>query len=152
MSYRVKMILPVVGMFLVACAAVAAITGGGREIKQPLPPSLDNLAAVKLLEIRDGGGRVVLAGNFTTTTKRDGDVEGAAPLAASGVDPDAAGEAEIEIANKKNSVVEKELEVEVRNLSANTSYGLFVDGRQAAVFTTDPRGKAELEMTNGPSS
>lgn len=153
MSYRVKMILPIFVMCIsLGYAALAIVRGDSREIKQPLPSSLDNLAAVKLVEIRDGGGRVILGGNFTMTTKQDGDVEGAAPLVASGVDPDAAGQAEIEISNKKNNVAEKELEVEVRNLTANTSYNLSIDGQQAASFKTNHRGEAELEMTNEPSS
>jgi hypothetical protein len=146
------MVLPIVVMFLAFGYAVLAIVRGGAvEIKQPLPPSLDNLAAVKVVEIRDGGGRVILGGNFTITTKQNGEVEGVAPLAASGVDSDAAGKAEIEISNKKNGVVEKEFEIEVRNLAAQTPYLLFIDGQQAASFTTDPRGEVELEMTNGAS-
>ena len=161
MSYRVKMILPVVIMFLtLGYAAMAIVRGDSREIKQPLPPFLDDLATVKLVEIRDGGGRVVLAGNFTLTTEKDGDIEGAAPLTATDVDPNAAGEAEMEISNKKNSfaisnkknsVAEKELEAEVWNLAAHTSYKLFIDGLQAASFKTNHRGAAELEMTNVPS-
>jgi hypothetical protein len=153
MSYRVKMILPIVVMFLtLGYAAMAIVRGDSREIKQPLPPFLDNLGAVKLVEIRDEGGRVILGGNFTLTTEKNGEVEGTALLAASGVDPDAVGEAEIEISNKKNSFTEKELEAEVKNLAANTSYNLFIDGQQAASFKTNHRGAVELEMTNVPSS
>ncbi|MCA1567629.1 MAG: hypothetical protein LC803_18670 [Acidobacteria bacterium] len=153
MSYRVKMILPIVVMFLTfGYAALAIVRSDSREIKQPLPSSLDNLAAVKLVEIKDGGGRVILSGNFTVTTKYDGEIEEKSPLAATGVDPDARGVAEIEISNKKNSVTEKELEVEVRQLSAHTSYDLFIDGQQAASFKTNHRGEAELEMTNAPST
>ncbi|HEY0099533.1 MAG TPA: hypothetical protein VGB76_11340 [Pyrinomonadaceae bacterium] len=147
------MVLPVVVMFLTfGYAALAIVRSSAGELKQPLPPSLDNLAASRLVEIRDVDGRVVLSGNFTLTTKRDGEIEGAAPLTASGVDPDAEGVAEIEISNEKNNVVEKELEIEVRNLAANSSYNLFIDGEQAATFKTNPRGVAELELTNQPSS
>lgn len=148
MNYRLKMILPIVLMGLTfGYAALAIVRGGAREVKQPLPPSLHNLAAVRLLEIRDGGGRVVLGGNFMMTTKKNGKIEGTAMLAATSVDTDAAGEAEIEISNKRNNVVEKELEIEVRKLAANTSYDLFIDGQQTASFKTDLRGAAELEMT-----
>jgi hypothetical protein len=153
MSYRVKMILPIVIMFLtLGYAATAIIRSDSQEIKQTLPPFLDNLAAVKLVEIRDVDGRVILGGNFASKEEKNGEVEGAASLVASSVDPDAAGEAEIEISNRKNSSGEKELEIEVRNLSANTSYTLFIDGQQAASFKTNQRGAAKLEMTNAPSS
>lgn len=150
MSYRMKMILPVVGMFLLGCAVVAAITGEGREIKQPLPPSLDDLAAVRLVEIRDAAGQIVLSGSFTMATKKNGDVEGEATLAAAGADTDAAGRAEVEVSTR-NGNVDKELEVEVRKLPPGTTFNLFVDGQQAAVITTNQRGDAELEMTNRPS-
>jgi hypothetical protein len=146
------MILPVVVMCLtLGYATLAIVRGDAREIKQPLPPSLDNLAEVKLAEIRDVENRVILGGNFTLTTKKNGELDGAALLGATGVDTDAAGEAEIEISNKKNGSVEKELEVEVRRLAANTSYQLFIDGQQAASFKTDLRGAAELELTQDSS-
>lgn len=151
MSYRVKMILPVVGMFLLGCAVVAAVSGESREIKRPLPPSLDDLAAVRLVEVKDAAGQTVLGGGLTTATKKNGDVEGEAKLAATGADADAAGKAEVEVSTRDGRV-KKELEVEVRNLAPGASFGLFVDGRQAATFTTDPRGAAELELSDEPSS
>lgn len=152
MSYRVKMILPIIVMCLTFGYAVLAIVrSDAREIKQPLPASLDNLAAVKLVEIRDGDGRIILGGNFTMRTKKAGGIKGAASLTSPGVDADATGKAEIEISNKKNSVAEKELEVEVRKLAANTSYELFIDGQSAASFKTDLRGAAELELTHDSS-
>jgi hypothetical protein len=72
MSYRVKMLLPVVGTFLLGCAVVAAVRGESREIKQPLPPSLDDLAAVRLVEVRDAAGQIVLGGSFKMATKKTG--------------------------------------------------------------------------------
>jgi hypothetical protein len=150
MSYRVKMILPVVGMFLLGCVVVAAVRGEGREIKRPLPQSLDNLAAVRLVEIRDAAGRTVLGGSFTTATKKNGDIEGEATLAATGVDADAAGKAEVEVSTRGGNV-DKELEVEVSKLAPGATFNLFVDGQEAAVITTNHRGAAELEMTNRPT-
>ena len=150
MSYRLKMMLPVVGMFLLGCVVVAAVTGEGREIKQPLPQSLDDLTAVRLVEVRDAAGQSVLGGSFTMTTKRNGDVEAEAALTATGADADAAGKAEVEVSTR-NGNVEKELEVEVNRLAPGATFNVFIDGRQAAVITTNPRGHAELEMTNRPT-
>jgi hypothetical protein len=150
MSYRVKMLLPVVVMFLLGCVVIAAVTGEGGEIKQPLPASLDDLAAVRLVEIKDAGGQVVLGGSFTMATKANGDIEGEATLAATGVDADAVGKAEVEVSTR-NGNVDKELEVEVSKLAPGTTFNLFIDGQQAAVITTNPRGAAELELTNRPS-
>ena len=151
MSYRMRMLLPVVGMFLVGCAVVAAVRGEGREIKQPLPPSLDELAAVRLVEVKDAAGQTVLSGSFTMTTKKNGDLEGEAKLAVTGVDADAAGKAEVEISTEGGRA-EKELEVEIRNLAPGATFNLFVDGQQAAALTTDARGAAELEMSNRPAN
>jgi hypothetical protein len=150
MSYRVKMILPVVGMFLLGCVVVAAVTGEVRELRQPLPASLDDLAAVRLVEVRDAAGQIVLRGSFTMATQTNGDVEGEATLAATGVDEDAAGKAEVEVSTR-NGNVDKELEVEVSKLAPGTTFNLFIDGQQAAIITTNQRGAAELEMTSHPS-
>src|SRR5687768_15473362 len=38
MSYRLKMMLPVVGMFLLGCVVVVAVNREGRDVKQPLTP------------------------------------------------------------------------------------------------------------------
>ncbi|HEU4597293.1 MAG TPA: hypothetical protein VFS10_19335 [Pyrinomonadaceae bacterium] len=150
MSYRWKMFLPVVGMFLLGCAAVAAVTGERREIKQPLPASLDDLAAVKLVEVKDAAGQVVLGGSFTMSTKKNGDIEGEAMLAASGAGANATGKAEVEVSTRGGRV-EKELEVEVRRLAPGASFNVLIDGNQVAVITTNQRGAAELEMSNRPS-
>ena len=152
MSYRVKMILPLVGMFLLGCVVVFAVRRESREIKQPLPQTLDDLASVRVIEVKDAGGQTVLGGNLTVETKTNGRVEGEVTLAATGVDADAAGKAEVEVSAKKDGSVVKELEVEVRNLAPGASFHLVVDGKQAAVFTTDPRGAADLEMTNRPAN
>ena len=151
MSYRLKMILPLVGMFFLGYVVVVAV-GEESEIKQPLPSSLDDLAAVKLIEIKDAGGQTVLGGSFTIVTKRNRNVEGEATLAPTGVDADAAGKAEVEVSAKKGGRVEKELEVEVRNLAPGANFSLFIDGQQVAGFTTNPRGAAELELSNEPAS
>lgn len=152
MSYKLKMMMPLVGMFLLGCAAVWAVMGESRQVEQPLPQSLDDLAAVRLIEVKDAGGQIVLSGSFTVKTKPNGDSEGNATLAATGVDADATGESEFEVSKKRDGSVGKELEVEVHNLAPGASFSLFVDGQQVAVFKTDPRGRADLEMSNRPSS
>lgn len=147
MSYRVKTMIPVIIMlFSFGYVVVALNRSGAQEIRQPLPPALD-LAAAKLIEIRDAGGQVVLNGNMITTeTERDGDIERIAPLVSTGVIADAKGKAEIEVSTERNGMLERDLEVEVYSLAAGTSYNLFIDGQQIASFSTNGRGAAELEM------
>lgn len=154
MSYRGKRILPLVGMLLLCgYAAFAVIRSGNKvqEVKQPLPSSVGDLAAVKLVEIKDAAGQVVLSGSFVVENKQDGDVEGRALLAGTGVIAAAKGEAEFEISTNRNGSTEKELEVSVRKLSPGASFSLFVDGQQVAAFYTNGRGAAELEMKDAPA-
>jgi len=150
MNYRFKRILPVLGMLvLFVCVALAIMGGEKSEIKQPLPPSLDNLAGIKLVEVKDAGGQIVLSGSFTMTTKDNGDIDGETALTTSVTGAKASGKAEVEIATKNGNVV-KELEVDVRKLTSAATFTLFIDGQQVAVFTTSQKGAAELEMTNQP--
>jgi hypothetical protein len=154
MSYRVKRILPIVGMLLLCgYAAFAVIRTGNKvqEVRQPLPSSVGDLAASKLVEIKDAAGQIVLSGNFVVVNKQDGDVEGKALLTGTGINAEAKGEAEFEVSTKRNGGTEKELEISVRKLAPGTSFSLFVDGQQVATFSTNQRGAAELEMKDAPT-
>lgn len=154
MSYRVKMVLPLVGLLLLCgYAAFAVIRSGSKaqEIKQPLPSSVGDLAAAKLVEIKDAAGHIVLSGTFGARHEQDGDVEGKALLTDTVSNAAAKGEAEFEVSTNINGGTERELEVSVRQLAPGTSFSLFVDGQQVATFSTDQRGAAELEMKDVPT-
>ena len=149
MNYRVKRIIPVVGMLLLCGYATLAVIRSGNkveEVKQPLPSSIGDLAAAKLVEMKDAAGQIVLSGNFVVENKQDGHVEGKALLTGTESNPAAQGKAEFEISTNKNGGTEKELEVSVRKLAPGTSFSLFLDGQQIATFSTNQRGAAELEM------
>ena len=154
MSYRVKMVLPLVGLLLLCgYAAFAVIRGASKvqDIKQPLPSSVGDLAAAKLVEIKDAAGHIVLSGAFVARREQDGDVEGKALLTGTGNNAAAKGEAEFEVSTNKTGGTERELEVSVRQLAPGASFSLFVDGQQAATFSTNQRGAAELEMKDVPT-
>ena len=154
MSYRVKRILPLVGMLLICgYAAFAVIRSGNKvqEVKQPLPPSVGDLTVAKLVEIKDAAGQIVLSGSFVVENKQDSHVEGKALLTGTGINAEAKGEAEFEVSTNRNGGTEKELEVSVRKLAPGTSYSMFVDGQQVATFSTNQRGAAELEMKDAPT-
>jgi hypothetical protein len=154
MSYRVKMVLPLVGMLLLCGYAAFAVIRSSKvqEVKQPLPSSVGDLAAAQLVEIKDAAGQIVLSGSFVVENKQDGDVEGKALLTGTGSNAEAKGEAEFEVSTKRNGETEKELEITVSKLAPGTSFNMFMDGQEVATFTTDREGAAELEMTNRPSS
>ena len=150
MDYRLKMMFPVVGMFLLFGAVTLVIVGSqNKEIKQPLPASLDNFAAIKLVEIRDAGGQVILSGSFASTTEDNGDLDEEVTLMPTAGNANAEGKAEVEVSTEKGTV-EKELEIEVYRLTPRTNFNLFVDGQQITAFSTNQRGDAELEITNKP--
>ena len=150
MNYRLKRLLPVVGMFLLFGAVTIVIVGNqNNEIKQPLPASLGNFAAIKLVEIRDTAGQVVLRGSLPTTTTDNGDVDVEVTLTRTAVNPNAEGKAEVEVSTD-DGTVERELEIEVHKLTPGASFNLFVDGQQITAFSTNQKGHAELEMTNQP--
>jgi hypothetical protein len=135
-------------LLLCGYAAVAVIRTGNkvREVKEPLPSSVGDLAAVKLVEIKDAAGQIVLGGSFTVENKQNGEVEGKAVLAGTGVNAAAKGEAEFEVSPKRSGATEKELEVSVRKLAPGTTFALFVDGRRLTTFSTNHLGAAKLEM------
>jgi hypothetical protein len=152
MTYRTKMIIPIVGLILViGYAAIRVVSGSDDDIKQPLPATLSNLADVKSIEIRDASGQVVLAGSFSESTDVGGERERFAQLSPTGVDADAKGAAEVEIKTGAGAIAEQELEIGIEHLAAGASFKLFIDGQEVTSFTTNSRGEAELEMSNEPS-
>ncbi|HXG68452.1 MAG TPA: hypothetical protein VNO70_25380 [Blastocatellia bacterium] len=152
MSYRMKMILPIIGMVLViGYAAIRVVSSNVQEVEQPLPPALNNLADAKLIEIKDAGGQVVLSGNFVLITTVGDETERVATLTAAGSDPDARGIAEIEITQTNNAVAEQELELTVEQLTAGAAFRVFVDNQEAASFTANHQGVAEVEFSSALS-
>jgi hypothetical protein len=154
MDYRVKRILPLVGMLMLCgYAAFAVIRSANKvqEVKQPLPSSVGDLTTAKLVEIKDAAGQIVLSGNFVVEKKQDGNVEGKALLTGTGINATAKGDAEFEVSMNRVGATEKELEISVRRLAPGTSFNLFVDGQQVVTFSTDQRGAAELEMKDAPT-
>jgi hypothetical protein len=94
-------------------------------------------------ELRDGQGQAVLRGEFTVVEEDDGEVERRAALMPTGVDPDAAGEAEVEFDTSRPAV--QEIEVTGRNLDPGGSYTLLIDGQQVASVKADARGRVAAE-------
>jgi hypothetical protein len=151
MSYRTKMLIPIIGLLIVIGYAAIRIASGNDDIKQPLPATLNKLAELRSIEIRDASGQVILTGSFSDTTDIGGEKERFAQLSATGLDADAKGAAEIEIKTRAGATAEQELEITVERLAAVATYKVFIDGQEVMSFTTDARGEAELEMSNEPS-
>lgn len=162
MSSRNKILFSIIGMVAVLTYATVnvlshSVTNEKSDEKLPLPPMLTNLAAVEVVEIKDAGGQVILSARFTAgnTAKAGDEVERIATLTGTTTGTTtgatgATGKVEIEISTKNNTS-EQELEIEVRGLSANTTYRVFVDGQDVAALTTDAKGEAEIEWSSAPA-
>jgi hypothetical protein len=122
-------------MILLGAVSAKAQDNSG-SIKDALPPGI-NLNDAKLVEIRDEAGSVVLTGTFSNSKADLRSATGA--LKAKGL-------AEIEI-EKDGVATKQEIEVEVTNLLALTTFKLFVDGKEVAKFTTNKSGRRELKYT-----
>ena len=86
----------------------------------------------------------MLQGQFEHTEDDDDDTERKATLKPTGIDADAAGEAEVEFA--KSAPTAQEVEFSVRGLPPGTALAFVIDGQQVATATTDQRGRAEVEL------
>ena len=95
-------------------------------------------------EVRDAQGQIVLRGQFALAAEDDDDIERKATLEATGVDADAAGEAEVEFTKAAPAV--QEVEFSARNLQAGATFTFLIDGNDVATATADQRGRAEVEL------
>lgn len=152
MSYRLKAILPVIGLLLLCGYATLAVIRTGEKVQtvtQALPTSISNIATIRLIEVKDGPGQTVLGGTFIFENKSNGELEGNARLVGTGVNASAKGTAEFEL-SARDGVTERELEVSVSKLAPSSTFGLFLDGQLVATFTTNRRGAAKLKMADTP--
>jgi hypothetical protein len=135
-----RQMIPAAGLlatFGVAVYMVVQLSG------QTTSPAADFTNAA-LAEVRNAQGQVVLSGKFQLADEEDDDVERKAVLAPTGIDADAAGEAEIEFS--KGSPAKQEVEFSVRNLPAGAVLTFVIDGTDVATATADTRGRAEVEL------
>lgn len=103
-----------------------------------------DLSTAAIAEVRDAQGQVVLRGQFVVVDEDDDDLERKAALQPTGVDADAAGEAEVEISG--SLPVTQEVELSIRNLESGATYAFLIDVQEVAMVTTDRRGRAEVEL------
>jgi hypothetical protein len=110
---------------------------------QAAQPAADFTNAA-LAEVRNAQGQAILTGQFQLVEEEDDDVERKATLAPTGVDGDAAGEAEIEFS--KAAPAEQEVEFSVRNIAPGAVLTFVIDGTDVATATADTRGRADVEL------
>ena len=130
----------IIGLLATTVAAVYMVVQlNGQE----RPPTGDFTNAATA-EVRDAHGQVVLRGKFVLVDEENDDIERKATLEPSGVDADAAGEAEVEFS--KGAPAIQEVEFSVRNLPPGIAFTFVIDGVDVATATADRRGRAEVEL------
>src|SRR5688572_1192590 len=133
-------VIPVVGLLsTVAVVGFMVVQLNG----QATAPTGDYTNA-SVAEVRDAEGQTVLRGQFALAEEEDDDVERKATLEPTGVDADAAGEAEVEFAKAAPAV--QEVEFAARNLQAGATFTFLIDGHDVATATADRGGNAEVEL------
>ena len=136
----VRQAIPIVGLlatFAVAVYMVVQLNGQAR-------PTTGDFTNAAMAEVRDAQGQVLLLGQFVPVDEEDDDTELKSTLQPTGVDADAAGEAEVEFA--KAAATNQEIEFSVRSLQAGVAFTFVIDGVTVATATTDRRGQAEVEV------
>ena len=132
--------IPIVGLLVTMAAAVYMVV---QLSGQERPPAGDFTNAATA-EVRDAQGQVVLRGQFALADEEDDDIERRATLEPTGIDADAAGDAEVEFS--KAAPTKQEIEFSVRNLQAGVAFTFVIDGIDVATATADRRGRAEVEV------
>jgi hypothetical protein len=125
-------------------ATIAAAAYGVVQLHgQAQTPTADFTKATTA-QVKNAQGQVVLQGDFTAPVEEDGGLERRAALTATGVDADAAGEAEVEFA--KTGATTQEVEFAVQNVQPGSSFTFVIDGIDVASATSDRRGRADVEL------
>ncbi len=135
-----KQLIPIAGLLgtmAISAYMVTQLSGQGTA-------PVGDFTNAAVAEVRDAQGQVVLRGQFVVAEEEDDDVERKATLEPTGIDNDAAGQAEVELA--RANPVEQEIEFSVRNLQAGGAFTFVIDGTDVATATADQRGRAEVEL------
>ena len=132
--------IPLGGLFAtIAIAGYMVVQLNGQT---PAPAA--DFTSAATAQVRNAAGQIVLEGPFMTADEDDDDVERKAALVSTGIDADAAGEAEVEFA--KTAATVQEVEFSARNLDAGAAFTFVIDGVDVATATADQRGRASVEL------
>ena len=135
-----RQLIPLGGLVITVVAAGYMVI----QLNGQAPTPAGDFTNAATAQVRDAQGQIVLQGQFMPPVEEDGGLERIATLAPTGVDTDAAGEAEVEFAKTAPAV--QEVEFSVENLQAGATFTFVIDGTDVATATTDRRGRAEVEM------
>jgi hypothetical protein len=131
--------IPIAGLFAVIAVAAYMVVQLGAQVAEVT----GNFTNAVNAEIRDAQGRTVLQGQFAVNAEDDDDTERKAALKPTGIDADAAGEAEVEWPKAGGP---QEVEFTATGLEPGAKFTCVIDGQEIASVTADKKGNAELEL------
>jgi hypothetical protein len=134
-----RQLFPIVG--LLATFAVAVFMVAQLDSQEQASGDFTNATTA---EVRDAQGQVVLLGRFVLADEEDDDVERKAVLEPTGIDADAAGEAEVEFSTAAPAT--QEIEFSVRHLQPGVVFSFVIDGTDLTTATADRQGRAEVVL------
>jgi len=137
---QTRQIIPAAGLLATMAAAVYMVV----QLSAQTATASADFTNAALAEVRDAQGQVLLRGQFQLADEEDDDIERKAVLAATGVDADAGGEAEVEFS--KDAPATQEVEFSVRNIPPGAVLTFAIDGTDVATATVDARGRAGIEL------
>ena len=139
MYQRGSVILLSASLLIASFACVGTV-----RLQQTMSPAFGDLAAVKLVELVDSSGTVLMRGTFSAPTTNGAKVERTAELTrpTSNV---AVGQVEIDL-DRNSGVSEEEFLVKAEDLPYPASCRVMVDGLEIAQFSTTQDGKIDLRV------
>jgi hypothetical protein len=134
--------IPAAGLLATMGIAVYLVV----QLTAQAPAATGDFSNAAVAEVRDTQGQVILRGRFAQSPPEDDDdeTERKATLEPTGVDSDAAGEAEVEFTNDTSAP--QEIEFSVRNVQPGSTFTFVIDGQDVAAANADKRGRAEVEL------
>lgn len=139
--------IPAAGLLATMAFAVYMVV----QLSAQTPGAARDYSNAAIAEVRDAQAQVVLRGDFVVAAgeadEDDDEVERKAELKPIGVDPDAAGEAEVEF--EKATPTNQEVEFSVRNVQPGASYTFVIDGKEVATVAANGKGVAKVELEIG---
>ena len=117
---------------------------GSVRLHQTMSPAFGDLTAVKLVELVDDKGGVLMRGTFEAATANGDKVERVAGLTrpANNIPT---GEAEIEL-DRSSGTSEEEFNLKAEDLPYPATLRVMVDGLEIAQFSTSHDGKIDLRV------
>lgn len=119
---------------------------GSHRVEQVLPPGIVRFENASAVQIKDGGGQVLLGGKFATTAENDREIRRRAELT-NPADDDWKGVIAVKMDREAGTVTRDEIELSVTGLPENTRCAVTIDDIELTSFMTDDDGEAEAKLT-----